>query len=165
MIATRPMLLALLLPLGGCAAAPAFEQLPATSAPAPYAVMEQPERWLDQPVVWGGMILDVKNFDRYSEIELLAYPLDDRQQPMLERADEGRFIAIVPGYTEAEDFAPGRFVSLIGDITGGREAPLRNETYYWPEVSVARLKIWPRDFRVDRRRFSIGIGISGGVDL
>ena len=165
MIAMRPLLLALLLPLGGCAVAPAFEQLPASSAPAPYSVMEEPERWLDQPVVWGGMILDVKNFERHSEIELLAYPLDDKQRPLLELADQGRFIAVIPGYTEAEDFAPGRFLSLIGDITGGREAPLRNEVYYWPEVAVARLKIWPRDFRYNERRFSVGIGISGGIDL
>lgn len=165
MIATRPLLLAALFALGGCAVAPAFEALPADPAPAPYTVMEQPQRWLDQPVVWGGMILDVKNFARHSEIELLAYPLDDKQRPMLELADQGRFIAIVPGYTEAEDFAPGRFVSLIGEITGGREAPLRNETYYWPEVAVTRLKVWPRDFRQNQRRFSIGIGVSGGIDL
>ena len=165
MNALRWLLAAALPILSGCAVAPAFEQLPADPAPAPYTVMEQPERWIDQPVVWGGMILEVKNFERHSEIELLAYPLDDKQQPMLELADQGRFIAIVPGYAEAEDFAAGRFVSLIGAITGGREAPLRNETYYWPEVAVDRLKVWPRDFRQNSRRFSVGIGISGGIDL
>ncbi|MBB5206843.1 Slp family lipoprotein [Chiayiivirga flava] len=154
---------AVLAALAGCAAAPAFEQLPATSAPSPYAVADAPERFADQPVVWGGMILDVKNFASYSEIEILAFPLDDRQQPLIELADQGRFVAIAPGYVEGEDFAAGRYVSLIGTITGGREAPLRNTTYYWPEVALERLKVWPRDFRHNTRRFSVGIGISGGL--
>lgn len=155
--------LALLAALGGCATPPAFEQLPATSAPSPYAVAEGPERFAEQPVVWGGMILDVKNFASYSEIEILAFPLDDKQQPLISLADQGRFIAIAPGYVEGEDFAVGRYVSLIGTISGGREAPLRNETYYWPEVALERLKVWPRDFRQNKRRFSVGIGISGGL--
>lgn len=159
MITTRFAPLALALLLAGCATPPAFEQLPATSAPSPYVVAEAPARYIDQPVVWGGMIIEVKNFESYSEIEMLAFPLDDRQQPLIEQADQGRFIAIAPGYVEGEDFAPGRFVSLIGHVSGGREAMLRNEPYYWPEVALERLKVWPRDFRYNKRRFSVGVGV------
>ena len=155
----RGICLAACVALGGCATAPAFEQLPADPVASPYAVMQDPAAFLDRPVVWGGMLIDVKNFEKHSEIEILAYPLDDKQQPMLERADQGRFILLVPGYAEGEDFRPGRFVSVLGSITGGREAPLRNETYYWPEVAVERIKVWPRDFRVNQRRFSIGVGV------
>lgn len=157
-----PLLLAAL--VTGCAAtAPAFENLPEVAAPSPYVVAEAPERFVDQSVVWGGMIVEVKNFEAYSEIEILAYPLDERQQPMLELADQGRFIAIAPGYVEGEDFAPGRFVSLIGQLSGGREDTLRNERYYWPEVALERLKVWPRDFRYNKRRFSVGVGVGIGI--
>lgn len=148
----------------GCAAtAPAFENMPASTAPSPYVVAETPQRFADQSVVWGGMIVEVKNFESYSEIEILAFPLDDKQQPMIEQADQGRFIAIAPGYVEGEDFAPGRFVSLIGHISGGREDTLRNERYYWPEVALERLKVWPRDFRYNKRRFSLGVGVGIGI--
>ena len=155
----------LLAGLAGCATTPAFDQLPATSAPSPYAVTEAPQEYLDQPVVWGGMILEVKNFERYSEIEILAFPLDDKQQPLIQLADQGRFIALVPGYVEGEDFAAGRYVSLIGSVTGGRNGRLRNGSYYWPEVALDRLKVWPRDFRQNTRRFSVGVGVSGGARL
>lgn len=158
----RLSVLVLIAGLTGCAAQPAFERPPATSAPSPYAVAETPERYADAPVVWGGMILDVKNFETYSEIEILAFPLDAQQQPLVRLTDEGRFIAIAPGYVEGEDFAPGRYVSLIGTITGGREGVLRNGPHYWPEVALERIRIWPRDFGHRQRRFSLGVGVGVG---
>jgi outer membrane lipoprotein len=145
--------------LSGCATAPAFESVPATSAPLPYTVVESPGRWIDQPVLWGGMILEVNNFERHTEIEMLAYPLDRRQAPRLELADEGRFIAILPGYVEARDYPLGRFVTLVGRITGERRGSLRNAPYVWPEVDVERVHLWPRDFRESKARFSIGVGV------
>jgi outer membrane lipoprotein len=145
--------------LSGCVTAPAFESVPAASAPLPYTVVEAPERWMDHPVLWGGMILEVKNFERHTEIEMLAYPLDRKQAPRLELADEGRFIAILPGYVESRDYPAGRFMTLIGRITGERRGSLRNAPYVWPEVAVERQHLWPRDFREPKARFSIGVGV------
>lgn len=148
--------------LGGCATAPAFTALPAAPAPAPYLVAEAPLQWQDQPVVWGGMILEVRNFPRHSEIEVLAYPLDTKQRPLLEKADHGRFIAVFPGYVEPRDYPEGRFLSLIGRITGERRGSLRGAMYVWPEIDVDQLHLWPRDFRTGPR-FRVGIGV--GVTL
>jgi outer membrane lipoprotein len=149
--------------LAGCAVAPAFTTLPEETAPSAHRVAEAPERWIDRDVVWGGMIIEVRNFDQYSEVELLAYPLDDKQRPMLELADEGRFIALIPGYVEARDLPQGRFLSLVGRVTGERRGMLRNEPYVWPEVDIERSHLWPRDFREPRGKFSIGVGV--GVRL
>lgn len=151
---------ALALALAGCVTAPAFESVPATAPSSPYAVAEDPQRWIDQPVVWGGMILEVNNYERHTEIELLAYPLDTRQRPRLELADEGRFILVLPGYVEARDYPLGRFVSLIGRVTGERRGSLRNAPYVWPEVAAERVHLWPRDFREPKARFSVGVGVS-----
>ena len=151
---------ALALALAGCVTAPAFESVPSTQPSSPYAVAEDPQRWIDQPVVWGGMILEVNNYERHTEIEMLAYPLDPKQRPRLELADEGRFILVLPGYVEAKDYPLGRFVSLIGRITGERRGTLRNAPYVWPEVSPDRLHLWPRDFREPKARFSVGVGVS-----
>lgn len=152
-----------LLALSACSVKPAFQSLPAEPAPAVFRVAGDVPRYLDQPVVWGGMILEVSNFERHTEIELLAYPLDERQRPMLEQPDHGRFIALLPGYVEARDYPPGRFLSLIGRVTGDRQGSLRGAGYVWPEVDVDRMYLWPRDFREPKARFSIGVGV--GVKL
>jgi outer membrane lipoprotein len=133
--------------------------VPSESAPPPHRIAEASQQWLERDVVWGGMIVEVRNYERYSEIEMLAYPLDDKQRPMLELADHGRFIALIPGYVEARDFPEGRFLSLIGRITGDRHGLLRDQAYVWPEVDVERLHLWPRDFRAPGPKFSVGVGV------
>jgi outer membrane lipoprotein len=145
--------------LAGCTVAPAFESLPADVAPPPYRVAESTAQWLDRPVVWGGMIIEVFNFENHSEIEVLAFPLDDRQRPMLEQKDYGRFIAIVPGYVEAKNFPQGRYLSLIGRVTGDRRGKIRESEYVYPEVDVDRMHLWDRDFRRSGPRISVGVGI------
>lgn len=149
----------LTLALAGCVTAPAFEALPADAAPSVDQVAQAPKDWINRPVVWGGMIMEVRNFENHSEIELLAYPLDAKQRPMLELADQGRFIALLPGYAEAREYPAGRFVSLIGRITGERLSTLRSAPYVLPEVDVTRLHLWPRDFRESGSKFSIGVGV------
>lgn len=145
--------------LAGCVTAPAFEVVPANAAPSPYAVAEAPQRWLEQPVVWGGMIIEVRNFERHSEIELLSFPLDGKQRPRLELADQGRFIAVLPGYVEARNYPSGRYLSLIGRITGDRTGAFRGVPYVYPEVDVERVHLWPRDFREPKLGFSVGVGV------
>ena len=156
----RMVSLVLATALSGCATSPAFTELPPASAPPVNRVAEATQQWLDHPVVWGGMIMEVRNYERHSEIELLAYPLDDKQRPMLELADQGRFIAVLPGYVEGQDYPEGRFLSLIGRVTGDRRGALRGSTYVWPEVDVDRLHLWPRDFRSGSKwRIGIGVGV------
>jgi outer membrane lipoprotein len=160
MIARWLATLALTLALAGCATVkPAFDTLPANAAPPPFEVAKAPERFLDRPVVWGGMIVEVRNYERHSEFEILAFPLDDKQRPMLEQRDYGRFIAIVPGYAEAGDWPVGRYLSLIGRITGERRGAVRQAEYVYPEVDIDRVHLWSRDFRNPGPRISFGIGV------
>lgn len=154
-----PLALALL--LCGCATVkPAFDRLPANSAPPPSEVARDTSAFLEQPVVWGGMLIEVKNFERHSELEILAFPLDEKQRPLFNERDYGRFIAIVPGYAEAADWPLGRYVSLIGRITGDRHGAVRQAEYVYPEVDVDRMHLWPRDFRDPGPRISVGIGVA-----
>lgn len=149
--------------LGACTVAPAFQTVPSNSAPAVHIVAESSAQWINKPVLWGGMIMEVRNFENHSEIEVLAYPLDARQRPMLEAPDEGRFIALLPGYVESQDFPEGRFLSVIGYLTGDRSGVVREQTYVWPEVDVRELHVWPRDFREPGRRFTFGVGVGIGL--
>ncbi|MEZ5463835.1 MAG: Slp family lipoprotein [Lysobacteraceae bacterium] len=148
--------------LCACAARPAFENPPPTRAVAPYQAARDGETHLEKPVMWGGMVLEVSNFANHSEVEILAYPLDDKQRPKLEAADQGRFIALMAGFADPATLPQGRFVTLIGTVTGDRHGPVRGEDYVWPEVDVKRLHLWPRDFREPRSKVSFGVGVGFG---
>ena len=155
----RPTVLLLLFLLAGCATRPVFDNAPLDPAPQPYRVADDGKRWLEREVLWGGMILEVRNFERHTEIEVLAFPLEPAQRPVPTAVDQGRFIAILPGFADPATLPEGRFLTLTGRITGDRHDLLHTRPYAWPEVAVERLHLWPTDFREQRVRFSVGIGV------
>lgn len=113
-----------------------------------------------ETVIWGGMIVGVENHPEHTEIEILAYPLDPRLQPMLRGPTEGRFLAILSGYVEAYDWPQGRFVTLRGGLKGVRETHLEQRPYRYPLLDVESIHLWPQGFQYDTGpNLSIGVGI------
>lgn len=147
--------------LVACAGSPALTQLPERAAPPPDQLMQSPSQYEGMDVVWGGRVVDVRNFERHSEIEVVGYPLDGRQRPQVEAGDQGRFILVVPDFVEPADYPPGRLVSLVGRFSGVREGHIGERAYRWPEVVVRELYRWsPDELRQPSRvRFGIGVGI------
>jgi outer membrane lipoprotein len=144
--------------LGACASAPPLDGTGARLELKPYQI--DAETGMDEAtVLWGGMIVEVVNRERSTEMTVLAYPLDPRQRPQVQGPSEGRFIAVLPGFVEPLDYPQGRFVSLRGRMFGSREGSIDARSYRYPLVQVQAAHLWPRDFRNDGPRLSIGIGV------
>ena len=153
---TLSLLVALL--LAGCVSTPPIANAPVLS-PAPYLAGEQIERYLDVDVLWGGSIVETRQFDRYAEIEVVAYPLDHLQRPALDAPEQGRFIALRAGQLDTREFTRGRFLTLRGPITGDRLRELRGQTERLAEMDAREIVLWPWDYRFRRSNVSIGIGV------
>lgn len=151
------VLLALL--CSACASTPPIPNAP-TLSPAPYLAGEQVDRYLDIDVLWGGSIVEIRQFERYAEIEIVAYPLDHLQRPLLDAPDQGRFIALRGGRIDPREFSPGRFVTLRGPITGERERSLRGTQERVAEVDAREIVLWPWDYRFQRPSWSVGVDAS-----
>lgn len=108
-------------------------------------------------VVWGGVLVEVSNLARTSELEILAYPLDRSQRPQRERPPIGRFIAVYPGYLEPVEFAPGSLVTVIGEIQGLDTRPVGEARYTYPVVAARGVHLW--DPKRPDGNFHIGVGI------
>lgn len=143
--------------LSGCAATLPVPHLQPQPDSSPYHAMAAPEDFIGREVLWGAMLIETRNLAEHTEIEMLAFPLDARQQPRIEATDQGRFLLILPGYAESADWQAGRFFTLHGRIDAVREGSLRGEPYLWPELHAHSVTLWPRDFRAGRRwSFSVG---------
>lgn len=154
----RPIALVGCLLLAACAAQAPFRDVSAGREPLPARVAAAPEAHRGVDVLWGGSVVDVRNYENHSEIEVLAYPLDRSQRPVREGGDQGRFVALLPGYIEAADYPPGLPVTLVGRVTGSRSGRIGEHAYVWPEVSVRDLHRWSEDGR-GRTRFHFGVGV------
>jgi outer membrane lipoprotein len=158
---TRIAFAGVLAGLAGCAT-PVFKDAPAAAA-TPAEIADQPERYHDADVIWGGKILDVRNRADDTEVEVVAYPLDNVQRPDQNAPTQGRFIVALSGYVEPLDYPPGRFVTLRGRIAGTRVARVDEHDYVFPLVGNATVHLWPVNFPYERPRVSFGVGVGVGI--
>jgi len=156
----KPGLLALTsvaLALVGCVPPPLFDRSDAANRLAPWQAAQAPA--MAEIVIWGGAIVSVRNLEATTEIEVLAYPLDQKQRPLQRAPSQGRFIVVQDGFVEPADFPSGRYLTVKGKLFGTREGHIEQSQYRFPIVKDAKLHVWPVDYFYNRSRWSFGVGV------
>jgi outer membrane lipoprotein len=145
------------LSLTACVPPPLFDRTDAANKLAPWQAAEAPA--MADIVIWGGAIVSVRNLPQTTEIEVLAYPLDQKQRPLQRAPSQGRFIVIQDGFVEPADFPTGRYLTVKGKLFGTRESHIDQSQYRFPVVKEAKLHVWPTDYYYHRSRWSFGLGV------
>jgi outer membrane lipoprotein len=150
----------LTLALAGCAPAPIYKPTANNVAVPPSQVAREPERYGTSDVIWGGRIVQVRNFADHSEVEILAYPLDGSQRPQSNDTGNGRFIAAMPGYVESLDYPAGGLVTVSGRINGTRASNVGQASYTFPLVTVNQSHVWTaKELSGGHPNVSFGLGV------
>ncbi|MBL3529171.1 MAG: Slp family lipoprotein [gamma proteobacterium endosymbiont of Lamellibrachia anaximandri] len=149
--------------LAACAA-------PQTRAPAgdrsvtPKQIAEKNQSFGASPVEWGGVIMELRNLQSSSELEVIAYPLQENGKPDLDASPTGRFIAVTPGYLESVDYSKGRQVTISGPVSEIRTGRVGGADYQFPIIKTADVHLWPKAVarRDTKPRIHFGIGVGSG---
>ncbi|MEJ2620484.1 MAG: Slp family lipoprotein [Candidatus Thiodiazotropha sp.] len=153
-------LFSLLLSLTSCSSNPTIS--PADRSLAPKQVATD-STLPQQSLQWGGMVITATNLADSSELEILAYPLDDQGRPITESASIGRFIATQAGYLETGDYASGRLVTATGRISTIRSGRVGEAQYEFPVMLCDQLALWPKQRKSPAKpRIRFGFGASSG---
>lgn len=158
-------LVVLLLVLAGCANKPRFETTGVDTDTTPQAAARDLGSVQGREVLWGGVIVSTSNLSDATQIEVLAYPLDKRQRPITERGPTGRFIARKPGYLESADYAPGRLITVRGQVEESLVGKVGDASYTYPVIDLADSQLWDREpsgSEFSRPRVNFGIGVMIG---
>lgn len=147
--------------LGGCAT-PAIEIGAADRSVTPREAAADIAKVRQRTVAWGGIILAGTNLKDSTQFEVLGYPLDDRNRPQADAAPIGRFIVVHPGYLETADYAPGRQITVVGEVTESRTGTVGEARYVYPVVATHRVHLWPKAPQ-ERTEPSIHFGIGIGI--
>jgi outer membrane lipoprotein len=110
-------------------------------------------------VQWGGVIISVQNLKDATQLEVLAYPLDESGRPKQGTEPLGRFLAVKTGYLEPVDWAPGRLATFIGPVQETRAGTIGETKYTYPVITVQQSYLWPKTYNSNEPRFQFGIGI------
>lgn len=123
------------------------------------ALARDPEGSAGRLVMLGGTIVDVRNQQQATELEVLHRPLDSEGRPEPGDESAGRFLVSVPRFLDAAVFSQGRSVTVIGEVAGMEIRKLGEIEYRYLAVREKALHLWPPYMGP---RFSIGIGVSHG---
>lgn len=121
-----------------------------------------PQSHVGRVVLLGGTIVEATNFETFTRLILLQYPLGSRDRPRTKQVSGGRFLLRVPGYLETEVYHPGRAVSVIGGVVGREDLPLGETIYAYPVLTPKALHLWPEGDTGPRFSFGFGVGVSKG---
>jgi len=147
--------------LSGCAT-PAFKDA-TPPGPPPAEVAAAPERYHDASVVWGGKILAIDNLALTTDVQVVAYPLDRNQRPDTRAPSIERFVLAIPGFVEAGDYPPGRWLSARGRVIGSEVHRIQERDVVYPRIASDDVHRWPREFPDEHGHWSFGVGIGGTI--
>ncbi|MES9968792.1 MAG: Slp family lipoprotein [Candidatus Thiodiazotropha sp.] len=114
------------------------------------------------PLQWGGVIIETRNLRDTTEIQILAYPLDEDGRPDTEADSIGRFIAQQPGYLELVEYRTGRQVTATGIFSAIRQGQVADSSYAFPLLQCDEITLWPESKPRSKPRIHFGFGASSG---
>ena len=152
------------LALAACAPAPIYKPVAGAVIVTPMQVSQTPERYPSGDVIWGGRIVKVTNLSDHSEVEVLAYPLDNSQRPKPNDSGNGRFIVAMPGYVEPMAYRSGSLITVSGKLNGSRAGTVGEARYVFPLVNGTQSHVWTqKELEQGRNNVSFGLGVGVGV--
>ena len=133
--------------VSGCASTgPATRsQAPIVVSPDIASVQRAPQDNLDQAVQWGGTVVSIENRADDTWIEVIGRPLQNGGRPDTLGASDGRFIAVVAGFLDPEDYTTGRSVTVTGAINGAETRKIGEADYNYPIVAVSDHQLWTKN--------------------
>ena len=158
MIKMPVIFLALITLLVGCASTPIFDTSKVDSSITPTLALEGSSENIGKTALWGGTILTTQNLKDFTQIEILAYPLDSSQRPDLNDKPLGRFIIRKQGFLDPLSFSQGQLVSVLGEVGQNQSATIGESAYVYPVINALQVNLWPKKKTSTDSRFSFGFG-------
>jgi len=105
-------------------------------------LIHAPQNFVGQKVILGGVIVETRNFDGFSEIEAVQIDLDCVGYPKGRDDTHGRIIFRHPGYVESIIFKKGREVTVGGSVRGVQPGKVGESAYNFLVVDVEEIQLW-----------------------
>ena len=111
-------------------------------------------------VAWGGLIVKTTPLPQTTQVEVLAYPIDNFGQPDQKAGSQGRFLILYKGFLEPTDYTPGRWISVVGTVGPSQPGKVGEASYNFPVIVPEQLHLWPASTGSNSQTFfHFGVGV------
>jgi outer membrane lipoprotein len=105
----------------------------------------EPSSHKGKTVIFGGLIVQSRNVKTGTLIEIDQKELDYWGKPRRTDRSGGRFIVLQPRYLDILVYAPGREITVAGEVAGVEEKSLGQSGVLYPLINAREVKLWPRE--------------------
>jgi outer membrane lipoprotein len=154
------ILMGLMLALWACAPAFSRHSLDQVESRITFQdLLQDPEQYRDRTVMYGGEIIQTRAEANETWVEVLQKPLDWQNRPQDADVSYGRFFIQFSGFQDPAIYAPGRKITVIGEVQGKKVEKIKDLDYTYPIVSSRESHLWqPQSPGGPFFHFGIGIG-------
>lgn len=124
-------------------------------------VRKNPDSFKGKRILVGGEIIEIRNLQDKTEIEILQKPLGRDRAPLNVDESGGRFVLIHPSFLDPSVFRSGRRLTAVGLVEGGRAEQVGQAEMIEPVLQSEHIHLWPPG-EGGRTEPSIGIGLGFG---
>ena len=105
-------------------------------------VSENPEAFLDQHIILGGVVINLENTAEGSSLEMMEWQLTPWGEPMYLDNTGRRFLLKTSEVLDPTIYEPGVLVTLAGIVLGGETRLLGENEYNYPVLNIAENHPW-----------------------
>ena len=132
-----------LLFLTGCASnLPVELTTPIEGSPQVSEVLQNIDAHNGELVRWGGSIASIDNKENETWVEIVSRELNRSGRPKRSDQTSGRFLAKVNDFLDPEIYKNGRLVTIYGELAGGQDGKIGEQSYTFPVVNSKKAYMW-----------------------
>ena len=113
--------------------------------PSPCQVVQpDPDRYAGKTVLWGGVIAEIANQQKETDLKVRQTELDIEKRPKDPDRSAGRFVIRYAGFLDPAIFQAGREITVAGEVVGKEVLPLEKIQYSYPVILAKEIHLWER---------------------
>lgn len=117
-------------------------------------VVQNVETYQGQMVRWGGMIGQVANYEDFSELTIVQFPLTRHGVPISTEQSAGRFIVRSEHFLDPLIFSPDKLVTIIGTVKTLQLQKVDQKMLTLPLISLDESHVWPQNNPTSSRTYN-----------
>ena len=97
-----------------------------------------------QTVRWGGIIAQVANYENFSELTIVQFPLTRHGIPITTRESAGRFVVRSDQFLDPIIYSPEKRVTFVGTVESSQMQKVDQKMLSLPVILPEESHVWPQ---------------------
>lgn len=106
-------------------------------------LVAEADKFKGSTVILGGYILETRNLESETIINVLQVPLRAGEEPDQKDSSEGRFFVYYQGFLDPEIYSKDRVITVAGEVIGFGSEEIGGDRIHYLKIKNREIYLWP----------------------